>query len=195
METEGLFARSRGMIIAFIAMTAFAVAEAYAAQVYKWMDHGGVTHYDQQPPEDSTVLVQVLDVPNSSAYPEGRSNYAKIIELAEKLERSRLERERLRLAKEQVRTASSSAVQATDRAHDPVVQYRFIAHPVYRHRGHHRFGHRYTSGRTKHRYHNHNYKRIKRHYQKYNGGRAAKYITAHRGSRSSAFKQRSFALR
>lgn len=187
METEGLFARSRRLIVTFIVMVAFPVAEVCAAQVYKWMDSSGVTHYDQAPPEDSTVMAEVLDVPSSTANPKARSNYVKIIEFAEKLERSRLERERLRLEKEKVRTMSSGG-QATDRNRDAIVQYRFIVHPMYHHRRHHHFNHRYTPERIKHRFHKH--KRIKHHYRMYkqNRVRATKYITAYSGSRSSASK-------
>ena len=172
METRRSLGNPWYVIVVCVVLDLFLAIEANAGTVYKWVDRSGVTHYDQEPPEDSNIVAELLFIPDAAEYPARSSSYASIIELAERLERSRLERERLRLAKEQALTLASLGGQSNVRNDDETVRYRFIAQPGYPH-PHHRFHSKYYS--KHHKPHVHRYKR--------KGVRAVRPITKYQGAR------------
>ncbi len=52
----------RGLLFALVALIAGTFAGSPAAQIYKWVDDAGVTHYGERPPGDSTSVPGKLDI-------------------------------------------------------------------------------------------------------------------------------------
>lgn len=90
---------------------------ADALEVHKWLDGRGVMHYSESPPLDATDIASVETLQLNDEYKASASakrGYKAILEVAERLEASRLVRERQRAredAQERRATESMSAPQ------------------------------------------------------------------------------------
>jgi len=58
--------RSVGFALGLAALLALALAQAGAAEVWKWVDAQGVTHYGAAPPDDPAAKADRLDLPDTS---------------------------------------------------------------------------------------------------------------------------------
>ena len=81
-----------------------------AAELFKWKDADGVTHYSDEPPAPPVSEFKSLEFRDSSVSGSGvtsdasaAADYFSVINQAKRMEASRLERERLRLEKEKLR--------------------------------------------------------------------------------------------
>ena len=124
-----------------------------AAELFKWRDADGVTHYSDDPPPASVTEFKSLEFPDSSVSGPQTSpgasadaDYFSVINQAKRMEASRLERERLRLEKEKLR--QQQRAQQTILVPDYTYEYRSYStgYPHYR---------RYYS--SHHYRHNHHY--------------------------------------
>ena len=80
-----------------------------AAELFKWLDADGVTHYSDEPPPKSVSEFKSLEFressvsgPRASSGASAEADYFSVINQAKRMEASRLERERLRLEKEKL---------------------------------------------------------------------------------------------
>ena len=72
---------------------------ALGGEMYRWVDEQGVTNFSQTPPDDPAMLARVLHLePLSTIAPV---DVAALLEVAERLEASRLAREQARAAQRQ----------------------------------------------------------------------------------------------
>jgi len=78
-------------------------------EVYKWVDTDGGTHYSEMPPESDLASVELLELEVVEPAPPVSASYQSILEVANSLEASRLERERLRLEKTRLRQREEEA--------------------------------------------------------------------------------------
>lgn len=88
------------------------------AELFKWKDADGVTHYSDDPPPSSVTEFKSLEFQDSSASGSKPSpgatadaDYFSVINQAKRMEASRLERERLRLEKQKLRQQQRSQQQ------------------------------------------------------------------------------------
>lgn len=120
---------------------------AGAADIYKWIDANGVTHYSDAAPE--AIETTLIDVPgpnpeSTDSETESDSDYYSISKQWERMNRERLEREKLEVERDRIRAAQQAAeprtvyVQQTD-------EVRYV--PIYRsygYRRHHRHKRQYS---------------------------------------------------
>jgi hypothetical protein len=91
-----------------------AVSAAGADPVYTWVDHRGVTHFSETPPADPAIEAMQIDLPAiPPSGPAPASDYYSILRLAERMQKSRLERERVRAELLQARAEANRAKAAT----------------------------------------------------------------------------------
>lgn len=76
---------------------------ASASEVYKWADVDGVTHYSEVPPESELASMEILEMTVATPAEADTPDYQSILDVANSLEASRLERERLRIEKTKLR--------------------------------------------------------------------------------------------
>jgi hypothetical protein len=121
----------------FTLATCAMLGNAGAANVYKWVDADGITHYSDAPPDAiETMLIDLPEpIPASTAgEPEADSDYYSITRQWERMNRERLEREKLEVERARIRAAKKASqpppiyVQQTD-------DVRYV--PIY-----HRYGYR-----------------------------------------------------
>lgn len=118
-------------------------AGATAEPVYTWRDADGGMHYSDTPPP-AQVDYQTLELsPPPPPQPAAAGDYRAVLDVAERLQASRLERERLRLEREQAAVEALQTRQATahededdDAARDSAPWFVF-PHPLRPHPGPH----------------------------------------------------------
>ena len=76
--------------------------QVYAAAVYKWVDAEGVTWFSEEPPVTELASVEVTRVAIDDYTPEVASDLQSVIDVANSIEASRLERERARREKQRL---------------------------------------------------------------------------------------------
>ncbi|MCG6899265.1 MAG: DUF4124 domain-containing protein [Gammaproteobacteria bacterium] len=129
---------------------------ASAAQVYRWVDDSGVTHFSETPPPENAADTQVINIAPTPTPASDRANaedddFYSVVNQAKRMEARRLESERLAAEKEQARAeasrarAEAAAIQqgpSIDSA-DNNVRY-YPVYPYYPRYGHHPWkpGHR-----------------------------------------------------
>ena len=95
---------------------------ALGGEMYRWVDEQGVTNFSQTPPDDPAMLARVLHLePLSTIAPV---DVAALLEVAERLEASRLAREQARAAQRQATREAQLPEQpppATTAYHPPVL--------------------------------------------------------------------------
>jgi hypothetical protein len=114
---------------------------AVAADVHKWVDENGVTHYSDEAPE--AVETTLIDVPEPSAVrgSDHEDGYYSISRQWQRMHRERLEREKLEVERERLRAAQKSTAPPTVYVQESD-EVRYV--PVYgghayrKHRGHRR---------------------------------------------------------
>ena len=75
-----------------------------AREIYRWVDEGGATHYGEVVPEGDVASLEVLEVTVMEVPPEAAlRDYRATLDLANRMQADRLERERLRLEREKLR--------------------------------------------------------------------------------------------
>lgn len=92
------------LVLAFCALGAYTAAQA---EVYKWVDSDGVTHYSQQPPDSGGA--QEMKVPGPSAAPAPSADSApaakaRASDLSDEIRARRAEEDRQQAEAEQART-------------------------------------------------------------------------------------------
>ena len=96
--------RSKNSLVAvFMALSALVSGTAGGVDVYKWAGSDGVTHYAEAPPETGLASFEILDVVIAEPAPPVVADYQSILDVANSIEASRLERERVRLEREKLR--------------------------------------------------------------------------------------------
>lgn len=68
---------------------------AVAAEVYRWVDQKGVTHYGEQPPEGSSAE-RAFTMPDTAPVSDANDEYFSVINQSRRMEESRLAREKAR---------------------------------------------------------------------------------------------------
>ncbi|MCA1805261.1 MAG: DUF4124 domain-containing protein [Xanthomonadaceae bacterium] len=76
-----------------------ATTPALGGEIYRWVDEQGVTNFSQTPPDDPAQSARVLHLEPLSTIPS--VDVAALLEVAERLEASRLAREQARAAQRQ----------------------------------------------------------------------------------------------
>lgn len=71
-----MFTRSRRFLFA-LSLCAACLATSVAAQVYKWVDEKGVTHYSESPPEQAKDRAKKIDTKSASGPAGGSPKTAK----------------------------------------------------------------------------------------------------------------------
>jgi hypothetical protein len=122
---------------------------ASAAQVYRWVDDSGVTHFSETPPPQNEHDTQVIDIapalpPASDNANTGDDDFYSVINQADRMEARRLENERLAAEKEQAKTeasrtrAEAAAIQQTPAIDSADNNSRYYpVYPYYPRYGHH----------------------------------------------------------
>jgi len=96
--------RSKNSLTAvFIALSALVSGTVGGVDVYKWAGPDGVTHYAEAPPEAGLASFEILDVVIAEPAPPVVADYQSVLDVANSIESSRLERERVRLEREKLR--------------------------------------------------------------------------------------------
>lgn len=105
-------------------------AGAMAESVYTWRDADGGMHYSDTPPP-AHVNYQTLELPPPPPPPPAAAgDYRAVLDVAERLQAARLERERLRLAREQAAVEALQTRQATAHGDDaPRYSAPWLVHP------------------------------------------------------------------
>jgi hypothetical protein len=85
-----------------IALFALVGGRANGVEVYKWVSPAGVTHYAEQPPEFELASLEIMDVVAAEAVSPAVADYQSVLDVANSIEASRLERERVRLEREKL---------------------------------------------------------------------------------------------
>lgn len=75
---------------------------ACGSEVYKWTGDDGVTHYAEAPPEAGFSSLEILDVTAPGPVPPATTLYQPVLDVANSIEASRLERERARLERKKI---------------------------------------------------------------------------------------------
>ncbi|TCK18252.1 uncharacterized protein DUF4124 [Thiogranum longum] len=75
---------------------------ACGSEIYKWTGDDGVTHYAEAPPETSFSSLEILDVSVPEPAPPATTIYQPVLDVANSIEASRLERERARLERKKI---------------------------------------------------------------------------------------------
>jgi hypothetical protein len=79
-------------------------APVAAREIYKWVDERGATHFGETLPVGSVASLEVLEVRDAQVVPGVvLGDYSAILDMANRLQADRLERERLRLEREKLR--------------------------------------------------------------------------------------------
>jgi hypothetical protein len=89
-----------GWALLAVCLSAAACAEV-AADIYKWVDADGVTHYAESPPETAGRPVQTIDLGALEVGAVSFTDHESVRAAAAELEASRLERERIRRERRQ----------------------------------------------------------------------------------------------
>ena len=140
MPVEDSMIRTALQIVALAAASGiFQFADA--ANVHKWVDENGVTHYSDAPPE--AVETTLIDVPEPPAVSAGdhEDDYYSISKQWERMNRERLEREKLAVERARLRAEQKSAapptvyVQQSDEVRYVPI---YGGHGYRKHRGHRR---------------------------------------------------------
>ncbi|HSJ47226.1 MAG TPA: DUF4124 domain-containing protein [Gammaproteobacteria bacterium] len=84
-----------GPLLALLAAT----SPALGGEIYRWVDEQGVTNFSQEPPDDPVQDARVLHLESLSTIPS--VDVTALLEVAERLEASRLAREQARAAQQQ----------------------------------------------------------------------------------------------
>jgi len=95
--------RSKNSLAAvFVALSALVSVTAGGVDVYKWAGSDGVIHYAEEPPETGLASFEILDVVIAEPAPPVVADYQSVLDVANSIEASRLERERVRLEREKL---------------------------------------------------------------------------------------------
>lgn len=73
------------------------------SEVYKWVAVDGTTHYSEVRPESDLATVELLEITATDPLQPVSRSYQSLLDVANSIEASRLERERLRLEKRKLR--------------------------------------------------------------------------------------------
>lgn len=90
---------------AFFYLAVFSVLSSglvHAAAVYKWVDAEGVTWYSEKPPVTELASLEVTRIAIDTRSPEVAGNLQSVLDVADSIEASRLQRERARREKERL---------------------------------------------------------------------------------------------
>lgn len=106
---------------------------ALARDIYRWTDADGIEHFSETPPENPDVPVQTIRLEEQGGTNPG--NLERVLDVAERLEASRLARERARAeAAREAREAKQETRQAEPSYPPPAPVYLYPPHrrhPVY----------------------------------------------------------------
>ena len=122
------------------------LGSAGAANIYKWVDADGVTHYsDAAPDAAETTLIEVPEPVSGSAAEDSAADddYYSITRQWERMYRERLEREKLEVERARIRAAQKAAEPTTVYVQQ-ADETRYV--PIYRgygYRKHHRYKRHY----------------------------------------------------
>ena len=83
---------------------------AVGEEIYKWVDEHGATHYGETLPRGDVASVEILEVmPAATAAQAAPWDYRSTLDIANRMQADRLERERLRLEREKLRQQQREA--------------------------------------------------------------------------------------
>ena len=121
---------------------------AAAAEVHKWVDENGVTHYsDAPPPAAETAVIRIEPAHGTGG--AGKDGYHSIANQWARMHRERLERERIKLEKARIEAARQAARTEVVCVEKPAAEKRYAVTLFpgrwYRHAGHR--GSHYRVGR------------------------------------------------
>ena len=121
---------------------------AAAAEVHKWVDENGVTHYADAPPQSAETSVIRIE-PAHATSGTGKGGYHSIANQWARMHRERLERERIELEKARIEAARQAAGTEVVYVEKPAAENRYAVKLFpgrwYRHANHR--GSHYRVGR------------------------------------------------
>ena len=141
--------RSRAILAAiFSALFALASGAASGVEVYKWAGPDGVTHYAEAPPESTLASLEVVNLIVTEPASPAVADYQSVLDVANSIQASRLERERVRIEREklllQERQLQQSQLFAQQRYYENYAGTNVYYLPYSRHQPHHKpYPHRY----------------------------------------------------
>ena len=112
---------------------------AYAANVYKWVDAKGITHYSDEEPASSTTQVTLIDVPaTQSVAVNAENDYYSIANQWMRLHEELIKREKIELEKAKQKAALQPLAPQIVYVNEPNVNRYVVAYPGLFHRRHDR---------------------------------------------------------
>lgn len=128
--------RSMTLMIA-VFMISCALLPAYAAEVYKWADARGITHYSDEAPTSSTTPVSLIEVPaTNSVTVDAESDYYSIANQWQRLHNERIAREKIKLEQAKLKAAQQPASSQTVKINEPQEKQYVAVYPGNIHRRH-----------------------------------------------------------
>ena len=118
---------------------------ASAAEVHKWLDASGITHYSDVPPTAAASPVTRIEIDTRGSV-TGDSDYYSIANQWARMHRERIERERIKLERDRLKAASRPPQTEVVYREQPAAVTRYLSvYPVPRYRapGHHRGRHKF----------------------------------------------------
>ncbi len=92
---------------------------AAAEEIYKWVDEHGATHYGETLPQGEVASVEILEVtPVATPTQAAPWDYRSTLDIANRMQADRMERERLRLEREKLRQQQRDAEFEQQRFYD-----------------------------------------------------------------------------
>lgn len=116
---------SHKLLLAGAVVCLWLSAALAADPVYKWEGPDGVTHYSETPPAAAADMnLEVIELsPPPPSQPADPADYRALLEVADRLQAARLERERLRLER---RKAASESRKIRQEAQQHVDEPRYV---------------------------------------------------------------------
>lgn len=131
-------------------LTSCALLPAYAAEVHKWVDAKGITHYSDKAPASTTTVVTLIEVSaTSSATAKVPNDYYSIANQWQRLHKERIARDRIELANAKQKATQQLAAPRIVYIKEPKETRYIAAFPGF---SHHRHGFRRFHKRSRHFY-------------------------------------------
>ncbi len=116
-----------------------------AAEIHKWVDADGITHYSDEPPPTAATPVTLIDVEQRRGI-DTRGDYYSIANQWARMHRERIERDRIRLEQDRVKATQAPRTEVVY-VEKPAAETRYVG--IYKRKWHRRHGHqrkRYRHG-------------------------------------------------
>jgi len=128
--------RSIALLIIAILMNSVLLS-AYAANVYKWVDAKGITHYSDEEPAPSTTQVTLIDVPaTQSVTVNAENDYYSIANQWMRLHEELIKQEKIKLEKAKQKAALQPVAPQVIYINEPNANRYVVAYPGLFHRRH-----------------------------------------------------------